>query len=100
MSEPGKPRTSGRGAVTNTVVCMRLAEMKKTRRDQDNSRVCSVCFTPVGIYPSGQAALEHDPTMAIVCNFCWLQGAPGLARPAPGALDEARESLDDPKPRQ
>jgi hypothetical protein len=52
------------------LVVMRLIDMHKMHPEQDNSKVCALCGEPVGIYPSGQAAIKTDPTMEIVCAIC------------------------------
>jgi ribosomal protein S27AE len=76
--------------VSDQLIVMRLADMWRTRPDQDNSRVCSKCGEQVGIYPSGQAVLRERPQTAIVCNVCY-EPTSGVNIPAPGALEEARE---------
>jgi hypothetical protein len=52
------------------LVATRLFDMSKMHPQQDSSRVCALCSAPVGIYPSGQAALHANPTMEIVCSVC------------------------------
>jgi hypothetical protein len=52
------------------LVVMRLADMHRMHPQQDNSRTCDLCDAPVGIYPSGQAQLEADPTTEIACSVC------------------------------
>ena len=55
----------------NIVVCMRLADMATIHPQQDNTRVCDVCKSQVGIYPSGQSALWRDPDARIHCQRCF-----------------------------
>jgi hypothetical protein len=52
------------------LVTMRLIDMHKMHPQQDNSKVCALCGQPVGIYPSGQAAIKAEPTIEIVCSIC------------------------------
>lgn len=52
------------------LVVMRLIDMHKMHPQQDNSKVCALCGQPVGIYPSGQAAIRTEPTIEIVCSVC------------------------------
>jgi len=66
---------------------MRLDEMVRTHPEQVTGKCCT-CGKPVGIYPSGQKVLRLYPgNVEVVCNHC---GNAWGARPAPGALDEAR----------
>jgi hypothetical protein len=52
------------------LVVMRLIDMQKMHPQQDSSKVCALCGQPVGIYPSGQAAIKTEPTIEIVCSVC------------------------------
>jgi hypothetical protein len=54
----------------DALVAMRLADMHKVHPQQDNSRVCSSCGAPVGVYPSGQGVLKRFPQLKIICNVC------------------------------
>jgi hypothetical protein len=83
------------------LLVMRLADMHRVHPEQDNSRVCACCGEQVGIFPSGQRALRFAPTLKIVCNVCAeRQPRPVVRISAPGALDEARESVPKDKQRQ
>jgi hypothetical protein len=70
---------------------MRLADMLLVHPQQDNSRVCSKCGEPVGIYPSGQAVLRGAPDTVITCNHC-AGPLPSAVFLAPGALEEPFQS--------
>ena len=72
------------------LVCMRLDLMKQTHPQQDNSRVCSQCKMPVGIYPSGQQVLKDEPTAVIICHICAKEDIKN-GIPAPGAIEEMLE---------
>lgn len=78
------------------LVAMRLSDMWRMHPRQDNSRVCSKCGEAVGIYPSGQDAIRHNPGMKIICSRCAEaeRDPPDKVRPA-GSWDEiAQESRD------
>lgn len=80
------------------LVVMRLADMQRVHPQQDDSKVCAVCGQQVGIYPSGQEALKHDPTMEIVCSVCnEADHDPWVGTLAPGALREPFESVANPR---
>lgn len=79
--------------MANMLLVMRLKDMRRVHPQQDNSRRCSRCQHRVGIYPSGQAVLEQDPTIEIICQVCAAEGpAPDIIVNAPGALDEPAQS--------
>ena len=73
------------------LIVMRLADMHRVHPNQDNSRKCSVCGHRVGIYPSGREVLKNNRDVKLICNECY---GGGWATPAPGALDEPRQSVD------
>lgn len=79
------------------LLVMRLADMHRVHPQQDDSRVCSQCQHPVGIYPSGQAALKRDPELLIVCSVCSEKEPPEFRLLAPGALTEPFESTKKTK---
>jgi hypothetical protein len=73
------------------LIVMRLADMHRVHPQQDNSRVCLKCGERVGIYPSGQAALRHNPSLDIICSHCNEPASVTVL--APGALREPFESV-------
>jgi hypothetical protein len=79
------------------LVAMRLADMNRMHPRQDDSKACSRCGARVGIYPSGQSALKHNPRMPILCQVCAMREPPEavVARAAASSWDElAQESRD------
>jgi hypothetical protein len=81
-------------AMTELVV-MRLCDMHRLHPSQDNSRVCARCGEPVGIYPSGQAALRRDSSLKIVCNACvGKEGRDVVGVPAAPWQEIAQEARD------
>ncbi len=78
------------------LVAMRLADMNRMHPRQDDSKACSRCGARVGIYPSGQSALKHNPRMPILCQVCAMRERPEdvLARPAATWDEIAQESRD------
>jgi hypothetical protein len=73
------------------LLAMRLADMYKVHPNMDRSHVCSICAEPVGLYPSGQSVLKRYKNVIIVCHVCQTWNADFT--PAPGSLDEIRESI-------
>jgi hypothetical protein len=61
----------------DALVTMRIADMARMHPAQDDSHVCAECGHPVGLYPSGQAALRKYPTMKIICLHCACKLDPG-----------------------
>jgi hypothetical protein len=53
-----------------TLVVMRLADMWKRHPDQDDTKLCGMCGSAVGIYPSGQTQIRLHPQTKIVCFNC------------------------------
>jgi hypothetical protein len=60
----------------DALVTMRLCDMTRMHPAQDDSRVCAECGHPVGIYPSGQAALRTWPEMRVICAVCACKRPP------------------------
>jgi len=88
--------------MSDVLVVMRLADMTKVHPKQDSTRICDACSTPVGIYPTGLAALAANPTLAIRCQVCaFRERKPGDFDEAAGSIDEIlremRESIPLPK---
>ena len=54
----------------NMLIVMRLQDMTRIHPLQDDSHVCSICQSPVGIYPSAQRELKRHPSLKIICNPC------------------------------
>lgn len=84
------------------LVCMRLVDMARIHPAQDNSHVCLKCGERVGIYPTGQIALQEHPEASIICAPCAkAQAASGAVAVPAGSFDqilrEVRESKDASK---
>jgi hypothetical protein len=83
----------------DALIVMRLIDMHKVHPQQDSTHVCRTCGAPVGVYPTGQAALKRFPTMTILCSVCAEQMVDvkrDTGRPAGSAaeiLEEARQSV-------
>jgi hypothetical protein len=88
------------GGRPDALVTMRLAEMARMHPAQDDTHVCSRCGHPVGVYPSGQAALRKWPEMKILCSHCAISTrAPHEIENLPAAdfdviMQESRDSYD------
>lgn len=84
------------------LLVMRLTDMHRVHPNQDNSRVCSKCQQPVGIYPSGQKIIAQYPgDVELVCSVCdEKEKGTKVQILAPGALQEPFESIDNPKRKQ
>lgn len=81
QKEPKEPRIG--------LTCMRLNEMFRVHKDQITLN-CSKCGEQCGVFPSGQRVLAaYGDRVDIICNHC-NRNPPDA--PAPGALDEHRES--------
>lgn len=81
---PQKPRV--------VLSVMRAIEMTRVHPNTDFRRVCSRCFQPVAIFPSGQKVLrEHKKRAIILCNHCVPSNQSWL--PAPGSEHERLTSL-------
>jgi hypothetical protein len=74
------------------LVCRRWDETVITHPEMIE-RACSKCKQAVAIFPSGQKALQDHPGLEVVCDHCWQPDAADEVMPAPGAIDEARETL-------
>lgn len=77
------------------LVAMRLADMHKRHPKQDDSRVCARCQHPLGIYPSGQAALAGNPGMAVICQICAVAEPSDINFPAAKNLRELKQEITD-----
>jgi hypothetical protein len=73
-----------------TLICMRLANMKRIHPKMTTDQVCSKCGEALGVYPSGQRALAAMPDLVLMCEVCQPPG-PGVVL-APGAELDAMES--------
>lgn len=84
--------------MTNYLVTMRLAEMRRIHPSQDNTRLCALCRSRVGVYPTGQRALLRDPELRIMCHRCYTPSDAAVENVPAGSLDEimqeARDSTD------
>jgi hypothetical protein len=78
--------------MTQTLVVMRLADMRRVHPRQDNARACSICGAQVGIYPSGQRILKASAAIRVVCSHCMDPNARQVL--APGAELEPFESVE------
>lgn len=78
------------------LIVMRLADMARIHPGQDNSRKCSGCGQPVGIYPSGQSMIRRQPNIRIICNHCYKREPGDVEILVPGALEEPLESVPAP----
>lgn len=73
------------------LITMRLADMKRVHPDQITGK-CANCGHEVGIYPSGQKAMQlHPGQIKIVCHVC--RPPSGEQYLAPGAHLEPFESI-------
>jgi hypothetical protein len=73
-----------------TLITMRLKDMRRVHPQMTTGK-CGRCGEDVGIYPSGQKAIEKYEEVEIVCHVC---RDPGAAALAPGAFEEPWESED------
>lgn len=76
------------------LVAMRLADMTRMHPRQDDSRSCLKCGERVGIYPSGQAALQRYPGAIVMCVQCAKAEPAGENEPAGSWEDIRQESRD------
>jgi hypothetical protein len=81
------------------LVTMRIADMTRMHPAQDDSHVCGECGHPVGLYPSGQAALRKYPAMKILCSVCAITRPAGEIENIAAAdfetiMEESRASFD------
>jgi hypothetical protein len=80
---------------------MRLSEMTRHHPAQIE-RVCSECGEIVGIYPSGQNVLKHNPNTKIICSKCITVPSSNFnetilnypAAPLDEIIKESKESYD------
>ena len=90
LSVAGKP---------DALVTMRLSDMSRMHPAQDDTHVCAECGAPVGIYPSGQAALRKWPRMKVICAICAVKRPAELIENMAAAdfetiMQEGRDSRD------
>lgn len=83
----------------DALVTMRIADMTRMHPAQDDSHVCGECGHPVGLYPSGQAALRKWPTMKVICAVCAVKRPPSEIENVAAAdfdtiMQEGRDSFD------
>lgn len=76
------------------LIVMRLADMHRVHRDQI-VRKCATCGHKVGVYPSGQEVMRHDPDTRLTCQVCKTPGPNAVL--APGAEFEPFQSVKAPK---
>jgi hypothetical protein len=83
--------------MAETLLVMRLADMKRVHPKQDNSRKCSNCGHVVGIFPSGQVLIRKHPNTIIICMQCIGSSDWNFAPVAPleALIQEANESEDE-----
>lgn len=72
------------------LIVMRLADMKRVHPDQIVSK-CATCGHAVGVFPSGQEVMRHDPDVKLTCQVCKTPGQ--IAVLAPGAELEPFQSV-------
>ena len=88
------------GGKPDALVTMRIADMTRMHPAQDDTHVCGECGHPVGIYPSGQAALRKWPEMKVLCAHCAIKTRPPmeietvLAAELGVIVQESRDSVD------
>lgn len=87
------------GKTPDALVTMRIADMTRMHPAQDDSHVCAECGHPVGLYPSGQAALRKYPSMKILCSVCAVLRPAEMIQNMPAAdfetiMAESRDSFD------
>jgi hypothetical protein len=80
------------------LLVMRANEMFRVHPQTDWSHTCSECGEPVGIFPSGQAVIKRyrPENIAVICNRCADADELSLNMPAPGALSEWKQAVDNP----
>ena len=79
------------------LVCMRLKDMTVVHPDQ-GWELCSKCQHTVGIYPSGQKALDRWPHTKIICAQCAKPDDFDIAIPAAETREEYLAEKRDSKP--
>lgn len=78
--------------MSKQLIVMRLKNMVRVHPDQITAR-CSQCNEEVGIYPSGQKAMQDMPDLVPVCSVCKGPFDSISAPLAPGAAKEPFESV-------
>lgn len=83
---------------TTALHVMRLANMVQVHPRQAADQ-CDRCGHVVAVYPSGQAVIRRfgRPGVELVCDVCTGDTLPPGAVPAPGALEEKRQSVPKSK---
>lgn len=78
------------------LVAMRAKEMRRVHPDTVFTYDCAKCGARLGVYPSGQAIIrEHGlDNVTLLCSHCMPEGR---FAPAPGALEEIAQSIENPK---
>jgi hypothetical protein len=79
---------------------MRTADCRRTYPQVDFTHKCSQCGEAVAIWSSGQLIIKQfgEANVLITCNRCVKPETVARAAPAPGALQEAKESIPNPVP--
>lgn len=81
------------------LICTRLSDMTQMHPSQDDGHKCGLCGHPVGIYPTGQRALEKWPGMIIRCMPCHLTRCKPTDINVPsGSREEILQEMRESKP--
>lgn len=79
------------------LICMRFADMHMVHPDQ-SWELCHKCDHTVGVYPSGQKALNRWPNIKITCVHCATPDDFDIAMPAAETREEYLAEKRDSKP--
>lgn len=74
------------------LVCLRWEDMIFTHPEMIE-RTCSKCKQAVAVFPAGQKVLQNSPGIGIMCDRCCTLRVGDTITTAPGAMEEARETL-------
>jgi hypothetical protein len=77
------------------LICTRLADMTRMHPDQIE-KICFECGHVVGVYPTGQQALERWPSVKIICTPC-ANPSPNDKIYSAGSLDEVVQEIAESK---